>query len=309
MNDNQQKSLNGNICKTALLQLLQQLQNDKVIETCTMEYRNGYAEYDPKQFYAPFYIEFRNGEGWLLFSSNSVRTDRMNIQQWNSYHIKVLAKNIKKAYLVIPDEMSVKEKDIALSYHNKIIDNKLYSAIEGVYSHTEMIQLIKMYSKTLKAKAPASYIHKQEPHYALVAEDQLVSLLIGCYRSEEQLRWILKNAMYNVRLKSSRGAVTPTYTVNQATHLLLYNQKNHSVFKYFTFKGKIKRLTSKEMNELEYPHYHDNREYLLYTIDQELSAPRINVDQLIEKFRPANWIKDAPVYVSFYGNIEQLKDT
>ena len=143
MNDNQLKSINGQISKKSLSMQLQTLQAEGVIAFCSMEYRNGYAEYDTKQFFAPFYIEFLNGEGWLLYSTTSIRNDRMNNQQWNSLHLKKITPNIKRAYLVIPDDLSQneKEKANAENYHKKIT-GKMYSAIEGVCYQSELISLI-----------------------------------------------------------------------------------------------------------------------------------------------------------------------
>ena len=123
MNDNQLKSINGLISKNSLSMQLQILQAKSVITFCSMEYRHGYSEYDTKQFYAPFYIEFNNGEGWLLFSSSSIRNDRMNNQQWNSLHLKKIAQNITRSYLVIPDDISQnpREKSIAENYQKNLI--------------------------------------------------------------------------------------------------------------------------------------------------------------------------------------------
>ena len=54
MNDNKLKSLNGQISKNSLSLQLQMLQSKSIIAFCSMEYRDGYAEYDTKKFYAPF---------------------------------------------------------------------------------------------------------------------------------------------------------------------------------------------------------------------------------------------------------------
>lgn len=150
MNDNQLKSINGQISKNSLSLQLQALQASGVIAFCFGEYRNGYENYDRQQFYAPFYIEFQNGEGWLLFSSNSIRNDRMNNQQWNSLHLKKIASNISRAYLVIPDEISnnAAEKRNAENYQKKIT-GKMYSAIEDVCYQSEMIDMIEKHSQQL----------------------------------------------------------------------------------------------------------------------------------------------------------------
>lgn len=151
MNDNQLKSINGVVNKKIMLTELKALQSSGALSFCSADYRNGYSGYDSKQFYAPFYIEFHNGEGWLLFTSNSIRNDRMNNQQWNSYHLKQIAKNITRAYLVIPDGISKneKEKDIASKYQEKITGS-MYSAIEDVCYQSEIISMIDEYSNSLK---------------------------------------------------------------------------------------------------------------------------------------------------------------
>ena len=309
MNDNQLKSINGQISKNSLSMQLQTLQANGVIAFCSMEYRNGYAEYDTKQFYAPFYIEFQNGEGWLLFSSSSIRNDRMNNQQWNSLHLKKIAPNIKRAYLVIPDDISEneKEKTIAENYQKKIT-GKMYSAIEDVCYQSELIHMIEEHSANLGSTRPHKLVRIEEPVYHdIAAEASFDSLLIGCYRNDEHLHWILSNMLYNIRLNRRKGSIELTYLVSQATKLLLYSQANHQIFKYFNLSGKIEKANAKRMMELNYPGYQEGREYLLYHLTEELSAPMINVDMLIDKYKPSKWVMYAPVFISFNGNIEELE--
>ncbi len=310
MNDNKLKSINGLISKNSLSMQLQTLQANGVIAFCSMEYRNGYAEYDTKQFYAPFYIEFQNGEGWLLFSSSSIRNDRMNNQQWNSLHLKKIAQNISRAYLVIPDDISqnLKEKTIAENYQKKITGN-MYSAIEDVCYQSELISLIEEHAINLDAGKTRKVVRMEQPVYHdIAAEATFDSLLIGCYRNEEHLHWILSTMRYNIRLNKRKGAVEMTYLVGQASKLLLYNQANHQIYKYFNLSGRIERARSERMKELHYPGYQEGREYLLYQLAEELSSPMVNVDKLIERYKPAKWVNYAPVFVSFNGNVEDLEN-
>lgn len=155
MNPNQLKSINGYNAKTALLQQLQELQAQSILSFCKAEYRNGYVEYDPDQFFAPFYIEFTNGVGWLIFASTSVRNDRMNNQQWSSYHLKKLSHNIDKSYLILPDEIVENKKELssAQAYNNKISGKKMYSAIDAVLTQSQLIEAIEGYYKQI----PKSY--------------------------------------------------------------------------------------------------------------------------------------------------------
>jgi len=310
MNDNKLKSINGQISKNSLSLQLQTLQAKGTIAFCSMEYRNGYADYDTKQFYAPFYIEFQNGEGWLLFSTSSIRNDRMNNQQWNSLHLKKIAPKIKRAYLVIPDDVSdnKKEKTNAENYQKKITGN-MYSAIEDVCYQSELISMIEEHAQKLDEELPQKPLREEPPVYHdIAAEASFDSLLIGCYRNEEHLHWILANMVYNVRLNKRKGAVELTYLVDQASKLLLYSQTNHQTYKYFNLSGRIERARAERMMALNYPGYQEGREYLLYHLTDELSAPIVDVDKLIEQYKPAKWVQYAPVFVSFNGRIEELED-
>ena len=158
MNPNQLKSINGYNNNMSLLQLLQKLQEERIIAFCKSVYRNGYQEYDTSQFFAPFYIEFFNGEGWLIFASTSIRNDRMNNQQWNSFHIRKLAPNITKAYLTMPDEIveNQREYQSAKSYNKKIDDHKMYSSIDGVFTQSQLIDAIIRYSEHLSSSKTSS---------------------------------------------------------------------------------------------------------------------------------------------------------
>lgn len=151
MNDNKIKSIKGNICKQLLLNSLVDLQKEKIINYCETQYRDGYADFSKNQFFAPFIVKFTNGEIWLLFSTNSIRTDRVCIQQWNSYHIKSIRSNVSKAYLVVPDEIvnNNKEFEIATSYNHKILNKEIFSSIDGVYLQEQIIKKIKEYGLSI----------------------------------------------------------------------------------------------------------------------------------------------------------------
>ena len=144
MNDNQLKSLNGKLSKDSLGLLLSELLKQKVISSCTVEYRNGYIGYDANQFYAPYYIEFENREAWLLYSVSSIGSDRVNNQQWNAYHLKQISKNITKAFLVVPSELIDNEKEwkAATSYDRKV-KGDMFTSIDAVVRQNILEKWIK----------------------------------------------------------------------------------------------------------------------------------------------------------------------
>lgn len=309
MNDNRLKSLSGQISRKSLSQQLQALQANGVIAFCSMQYRTGYPDFDTKQFFSPFYIEFHNNEGWLLYSSNSIRNDRMNNQQWNSFHIKKIVPKITCSFLVVPDEISQKESEKinAENYHKKITGS-MFSAIDGVCYQTEIIGMIEDHAREIANGIKVMPIQLKEPKvFEMVAEHDFESVLFGCYRNDEHLKWILSTMRYNVRLNSRKGAVKDTYLVGQASSLILYNQQKHDIYKRFTLSGKVERADYDKMKLLNYPNLKEGREYLLYQLQTELTSPRISVDALIEKYKPSNWVQYSPVFISFHGEIEELE--
>ncbi len=146
MNDNKLKAINGSRSKSELVSRLKELCDKRSINFCLTDYRCGYREKNSEQFYAPFYIEFFNGNGWLIFSTNSIRNDRMCIQQWNAEHIKRIKPNVKKAIMVVPDEVrdNEREKREVEKYREKI-SSDYYSAIDDVIYQEQLARYIEHY--------------------------------------------------------------------------------------------------------------------------------------------------------------------
>lgn len=98
-------------------------------------YKKNYSIVEPgypnKQFKFQYIIGFQNNEQWILHHTTSIR-DRINCQQWHSEHIKLLNRNVKRAYIVVPDDLSEEEKHKASNYNKNIVNKKIYSAIDGV---------------------------------------------------------------------------------------------------------------------------------------------------------------------------------
>lgn len=168
MNDNQLKSLNGRLSKDSLGLLLSDLLKQKLISSCTVEYRNGYIGYEANQFYAPYYIEFENREAWLLYSVSSIRSDRVNNQQWNAYHLKQIAKNITKALLVVPSDLIDNEKEwkAATSYDRKV-KGDMFTSIDAVVRQ----DILEKWIINRSSKQDDFIDDSQVEHY-MVAEDQ-----------------------------------------------------------------------------------------------------------------------------------------
>ncbi len=107
--------------------------------------KNFYADrsgYTSKQFKATYMIEFFSGEKWILFSTTSMRTDRIKGNQWDSFNLKEIDKNINKCYLVYPDSVSDKNKKEFDRQNKKYKNNIEFSLIDGIVNQDELYNLI-----------------------------------------------------------------------------------------------------------------------------------------------------------------------
>ena len=114
--------------------------------------------------------------------------------------------------------------------------------------------------------------------YSLGAEPQLPPptgiqflvddyVLIGYYKDEEQLKWILEKGMYNVRAGKDHGTLDLTPNVCAARYMLLYGK--NGIYK-FRLKPNSVRVWNKE--ELEKSGYKKPRHdfYIVFFIEEQL---------------------------------------
>ncbi len=139
--ENADKNEHGANGINSLEQMLETLKRKDYIVTAQKKYRIGDPDYDEDQFYFQFLIEFEDNEQWILHHTTSIR-DRITEQQWNSEHIKRLNAYVKKAYVVVPDGLDTKEKSNAQNYNDKIVQHKIYSALDGVVPFETMYRMI-----------------------------------------------------------------------------------------------------------------------------------------------------------------------
>lgn len=92
-------------------------------------------------------------------------------------------------------------------------------------------------------------------------------VLVGYYKDEEQLNWILEKKLYNVRAGKDRGTLDLTPSVCAAKYMLLYGK--NGIYK-FKLKANTVRVWSKL--ELEQSGYNNPRHdfYLMFFIDEQI---------------------------------------
>ena len=127
---NADKSRHGRSAQDSLSFILNRCKELNYITDYVEEYRIGKEGYtNEKQFYAPFLIVFPDGTKWALYTTTSMRTDRIKGQQWDAVNLKETDSHITKAYLVFPDGVSEKDRNEFLRQNRKYLCKVEYSAI------------------------------------------------------------------------------------------------------------------------------------------------------------------------------------
>lgn len=152
--DNTDKNEHGANGITSLEQMLNSLKAKDYIIDSKKKYRIADPNYVEEQFYFQFLIEFQDHEQWILHHTTSIR-DRIVEQQWNSEHIKRLNAYVKKAYVVVPDGLDSKEKTNAINYNDKIVERRIYSALDGVLSFESVYRMIEHKATSLMESGKA----------------------------------------------------------------------------------------------------------------------------------------------------------
>ncbi|PFV93052.1 hypothetical protein COL08_22935 [Priestia megaterium] len=152
---NLEKSLHGKNAQEKILTILNLFKSKGYIVDFSQKYKIGYPEKKKDQFFFQYLMTLQNGEEWIVQSTTSIRSDRINIQQWNAYHIKKINSKITRAIIVCPDGLSEKEMNYYLSYKKQIDNGILYSAIDDVINISDFYNLIEemgLHSKSLGAR-------------------------------------------------------------------------------------------------------------------------------------------------------------
>ncbi|MGZ9756817.1 hypothetical protein [Mycoplasma sp. 4423] len=79
---NKDKSKHGHNAQKSIIDLLNFCKNNNYIKSFRVNYRIGKEGYiNNEQFYEPFIIKFLDDKEWIIFSTTSMRSDRIKGQQ------------------------------------------------------------------------------------------------------------------------------------------------------------------------------------------------------------------------------------
>lgn len=139
---NKEKSIHGYENQESLTGVLSSLLEQGYISDFQQDFRIGHpTASNTAQFYAPFMIQFMDRSRWVIFSTTSMRTDRIKGQQWDAYNLKSLDTTVTKAILAYsPESNDVKKFK---RQDDKYTNGWEISAIDRILDFNELVKKIK----------------------------------------------------------------------------------------------------------------------------------------------------------------------
>ena len=128
-------------------------------------------------------------------------------------------------------------------------------------------------------KSDSNILHERIPEYVdtdkIFADETYV--LVGFYKSKEQLKWILKNNLYNLRTGTDRGSLSLSEMNVSAKYLLLHGKNELETSKIFKLKPKgAKFFSQNDLIKKNYPEPKGEL-YIVYEIEKDASEDFENI--------------------------------
>lgn len=139
---NESKSRHGANAICSLGEILETCKSNSYVNDITEKYRVGYENYSDAQFYAPFLLHFDDETKWILYSTTSMRTDRIKGQQWDAINLKKIDPAIQYAFITYPDGSDINVAEEFIRQREKYLRELEYSAIDDILSHNELFKRI-----------------------------------------------------------------------------------------------------------------------------------------------------------------------
>lgn len=144
---NSDKFKHGKSAQDSLAIILKRCVDEGYIVQFISEYRIGKEGFsNVRQFYAPFLVVFEDESKWALFTTTSMRTDRIKGQQWDAINLKEIDPLITRVYLIYPDGVSEDIKKEFVRQNNKYVNKDEYSLIDAIVSQNEISDMIEAYA-------------------------------------------------------------------------------------------------------------------------------------------------------------------
>ena len=174
-------------------------------------------------------------------------------------------------------------------------ESKTYKLLKDFFEFEELNNLGDNPKKILDEKV--EQFHAQLPEF-VVPKDWLPiyhlerylnsKVLVGAYHGNDQLKWILDNRLYNIRLGKDRAGAQKESELRaiDAKFLILYEAENefNNDYKIYKINGKGGRKTNNTMRELKYPR-EPKGDYYCYDLDEEVYIGQYNLNTIISRAR------------------------
>ncbi len=126
----------------------------------------------------------------------------------------------------------------------------------------------KVYHIFKNPKTDKDVLHERVPEFI---DADKTSVLVAYYKSEEQLHWILKNMLYNLRTGTARGSLPISEATMNAKYLILHGKNELETNKIFKLKETgIKIYSREDLIRRDYPEPKSEL-YLVYEIEKDAS--------------------------------------
>ena len=123
-------------------------------------------------------------------------------------------------------------------------------------------------------------------------------ILVGCYKSINHLKWIIKQKKYNIRSGNRKGAISES--VDMLHFLILYHINNHNKYGIYEILN-YNEVSKQDMIDLEYPSTNPASRYVVFDIKEYKSANdvNINIDSIIKlvKEKYPDYINGTPIII------------
>lgn len=166
--DNKAKALRGIDANRTLERAISDLRADGQIIKRRKRVRLGYPGYSQSQFYGSAIATLPDKQEILLYSTSSIRSDRIKEQQWDAYHIKQIDKQITKAFIIVPDESAF---DQGTGVRDKIRGGKHFSAIDDILTVDEFTKYVQHHNRTIPLPKYDPYALIEDEAFELDGED------------------------------------------------------------------------------------------------------------------------------------------
>lgn len=149
--DNGRKAKHGANAREALRKVIEELEDYGALSGSVSSPQYGYDGYDPAQFDAHEEVSYPDDTKAVLYATTTLRSDRVETDQWRAHNIKQIDPSVEYAYIVLPDEEGY---DKGTSTRDRIRSGEVVSAIDDIVTMQEFYdRTIAEYSSSMESGA------------------------------------------------------------------------------------------------------------------------------------------------------------